>query len=182
MKEASLSFIRLISMLMIISCHIFQFYGFEIAFWLNIGVQIFFLLSGYLYGNKQITSAKNFYKKQYTKIIIPYLLLCLFILVYQSIVNPTYLSDTSSFIIFGRLIGFQDWLRPFPNIFHTWFVSIILLCYLLVPVLNAFKRKINTKEFAIGGIAIILILQLFVSYNVININPTYILLFVAGYF
>jgi len=40
--------IRMIALLMIISCHIFQWLGYEAAFWINLGVQIFFFISGFL--------------------------------------------------------------------------------------------------------------------------------------
>lgn len=47
-KNINISVIRLISLLMIITCHIFQGLDNELAFWFNLGVQIFFFISGYL--------------------------------------------------------------------------------------------------------------------------------------
>lgn len=80
MRQGNLSCIRLIATIMIISCHILQGLDLEAAFWVNLGVQIFFILSGYLYSRKKITNVKDFYYKQYIKIIAPYLLLCIFVL------------------------------------------------------------------------------------------------------
>ena len=52
-KELSVSMIRLLAMLSIIACHFCQYYNSEWAWWLNVGVQVFFIISsGYLYGNK----------------------------------------------------------------------------------------------------------------------------------
>ena len=48
-----LNLIRIISMIMIVICHYLQFYDNYMAYWFNVGVQIFFLLSGVLYGCKE---------------------------------------------------------------------------------------------------------------------------------
>lgn len=48
--DYSISFIRLISFLLIITCHIQQYLNIVLAWWFNVGVQIFLCISGYLYG------------------------------------------------------------------------------------------------------------------------------------
>lgn len=53
-KDLKISVIRLIAVLMIISCHILQGLKYEAAYWVNLGVQVFFFISGYLYGKKEI--------------------------------------------------------------------------------------------------------------------------------
>lgn len=44
-RRADISWIRFIAMLCIVSCHILQGLEKEAAFWLNVGVQIFFVVS-----------------------------------------------------------------------------------------------------------------------------------------
>ena len=61
-RDYSISFVRYISMLFVIICHIFQYFGNELAWWLNVGVQIFLFISGYLYANKKTNDKKEFYK------------------------------------------------------------------------------------------------------------------------
>ena len=58
-KDAAISLIRLLSLLAIIICHILQGLNLEAAFWLNIGVQVFLFMSGYLYGQKKY---RQYYK------------------------------------------------------------------------------------------------------------------------
>ena len=67
--DVSISIIRLISLILIISCHILQGLKLDSAYWVNVGVQMFFFLSGYLYGQKDITNIKEFYKKRFKRII-----------------------------------------------------------------------------------------------------------------
>ena len=46
----SISALRLASMVAIVACHICQANGLAAAWWLNAGVQVFLVISGYLYG------------------------------------------------------------------------------------------------------------------------------------
>ena len=55
-KNASISLIRMVAMSFIIICHIFQTYGNELAWWFNVGVQIFLIISGYLYCSKDYSA------------------------------------------------------------------------------------------------------------------------------
>lgn len=71
-KDCVLSAIRLISLIFIIVCHIMQYYGFVLAGWFNVGVQMFFFLSGYLHGTKDINNELLFYKKKLLKILPSY--------------------------------------------------------------------------------------------------------------
>ena len=79
-QSISLSVIRVLSMCLIVACHITQKYDMPIAFLLNIGVQIFFFTSGFLYGKLEITSIKDFIKKRFTKVYIPYFLVILLLI------------------------------------------------------------------------------------------------------
>ena len=79
-KNYSISLLRLIAMLFIVLCHFFQYYDVELAWWFNVGVQMFFCISGFLYANKKIDSAIDFITRNLQKILIPYF--CFF--------NPNY--------------------------------------------------------------------------------------------
>lgn len=51
-RNEAISFIRLLSLLMIIICHIMQFFNIELAWWFNFGVQIFLCISGFFMGRR----------------------------------------------------------------------------------------------------------------------------------
>ena len=51
----NISLLRLIATLSILICHIFQFYNNFLAWWLNVGVVVFLIISGYLYGLREYT-------------------------------------------------------------------------------------------------------------------------------
>ena len=182
MKQANLSCVRLIATLMIISCHILQGLDLEAAFWVNVGVQIFFVLSGYLYSKKEITDIKQFYKKQYRKIIAPYIILVIILFTTLTILKLPMIDN--KFTLLGIFLGFQNWTGTSAILSHTWFISYILLCYLITPILKKIKIFNNTENYLktiLGFIVLALVLQLFISYRVINIIGSYILLYIAGY-
>ena len=94
-RQTSISAIRFIAMLMIILCHFLQYYANELAWWFNVGVQIFFVLSGFLYGNKAIDSPIPFFAKQFKKILLPYYLFLIPVIVIYVIFAPEYISISS---------------------------------------------------------------------------------------
>ena len=71
-ESHGLVIIRVFAMLSIVVCHLFQSYNLGLAGLFNIGVQVFFVLSGYLYGTKMILDWKNWAKKRIHKIYLPY--------------------------------------------------------------------------------------------------------------
>lgn len=140
-KNASISLIRMVAMLFIIICHIFQTYGNELAWWFNVGVQIFLIISGYLYYSKDYDaeSPLNILKKQFKKILIPYYFWIIIVILIYTFFSPTSLSIFSvinSFFCSGTLVG-QG---------HLWFIPYILFCYIITPYLYWIKNKIRDKN------------------------------------
>ena len=70
-ESYSISTIRAISVLMIFFCHILQGIDSIMAWWLNVGVQIFLFMSGFLISSKEINNFYKFIKERLKKILIP---------------------------------------------------------------------------------------------------------------
>ena len=77
-KDYSISLIRLISIIFIILCHFFQYFDHFLAWHFNIGVQLFLIISGFLWGYERY---KNFdiarWWKSTKKIMFDYILVCI---------------------------------------------------------------------------------------------------------
>lgn len=71
-QSTAISYLRVLALIMIVSCHFLQKLDNKWAWVLNIGVQIFFLISGYLYGFKQIDNWILWLIKRIRKVYIPY--------------------------------------------------------------------------------------------------------------
>ena len=138
-KNYSISLLRLIAMLFIILCHFLQYYGIELAWWFNVGVQMFFCISGFLYANKKIDSAVDFIGGNLQKILIPYF--CFLI--------PTialYFAFASDAITMHSVVSALVPKGVIKGIEHLWFIPYILLCYLITPYLYALAEKMRKTK------------------------------------
>ncbi len=157
-------------MLFIISCHIFQFYNNELAWWFNVGVQIFLIVSGYLYAKKEVKSKKEFYSKQFQKIIIPYYIYISTIIIIYFLIKNNFISIE---IIFKSLLFIDE----IKGLEHLWFIRYILLCYLLIPV----YQNIIVGKNSIFKIIILLFVNELIGLITNNFfNGTWLNCFVVG--
>lgn len=136
--DLRISFIRFLAMNLIIICHIMQYNQCELAWWFNVGVQIFLFMSGYLYSKKNIKSPLKFYKKNISKIMIPYYVTIVPIIIIYIFVMKESFSLIYYFKIFLTL-GFL------PGGDHLWFIQYILFCYLITPIYKKIDNCGNTK-------------------------------------
>lgn len=123
----------------IIACHFCQYYDSEWAWWLNVGVQVFFIISGFLYGTKTIVEPISWLRKQFKKILVPYYIFLLFAIIGYTIVAPEQIglkNVTAAILTVGQIKGIS----------HLWFVSNILFCYLITPYLAALRDYLNNKS------------------------------------
>lgn len=178
-RFASISMVRFIAMLMIIVCHLFQFYDNEICRWLNVGVQIFFVISGFLYGAKEIENPIGFLFKTFRKILVPYWVFLVLAVSLYLIFCPSEVSLTSvlkAIVCAGTL----------PGLGHLWFVGYILFCYFLTPYLYWIRKKISPASSVLTVLCIYFSLLLLIQIVGIAFNsyflPDRISCFVVGFF
>lgn len=178
-KDISVSVIRLFAMLMIIGCHILQGLNNKWAFWVNVGVQIFFFISGFLYGKKDIDNIKTFYVGRLKKILLPYVTLLTIVLIIEKIFLKSHYSLT---LLVGSYLGFGGFNGNSPILSHTWFLSYILFCYLLTPIFQKILSNDNFKKDSFYFIFLIIFLQLLQEFHVLEINVSWINNYLIGYF
>lgn len=134
-QSNAISYLRALSLIMIVSCHICQVYGNHWAWVLNFGVQIFFVISGYLYGSRYVSNWKSWAVGRIRKVYLPFL-------VYLVIVLPFYfIYHRESISIFSPIIYFFDiqgmyWGGVILGLNHLWFLTDIGICYAITPFLQ----------------------------------------------
>lgn len=79
-ESRAIKYIRVGSMLAIVICHILQSYTNRWAFVFNIGVQVFLVLSGYLYGKKIVTNWKQWALGRVKRVYVPMFLFLIIVL------------------------------------------------------------------------------------------------------
>lgn len=176
-KSPAISAIRFLAMLSIIACHFCQYFDNEWAWWLNVGVQIFFILSGYLYGNKEISEPIGWLKRQFLKILIPYYIFLIPTIFIYNIVSPESLNMVS-------LVGSLFAVGTIKGIGHLWFVSSILFCYLVTPYLVSIRNYILYKSLVKQFILLLflLVIILVVGAFTKSFYPGNISCYIVGFF
>lgn len=150
----SISLLRMLAMLSIVACHILQYYGNFLAWWFNVGVNIFFIISGYLYGLRKykFTNAKEcfcftgkFYRKEFIKLLVPYYLMLFAVIPFYFLLKANSLAQLANLIVFQKseVTGFG----------HIWFFHYILVCYFFIP----FWYFIPEKKCKTGILAVLFI-------------------------
>lgn len=142
-KESTvLSCVRIAAVIMIVLCHYFQAYDIKWAYVLNVGVQLFIILSGFLYGHKVICSWKEWWTKRLIKLYPP-------VFVFLTLVTPLYLTlKPDSFNVWGMICNYTN-IQGIPfavggkflvgGTRHLWFLTAIAMAYCITPILQKLK-------------------------------------------
>lgn len=177
----SLMGVRVVATIFILLCHLVQHSTNSLLVFtgqfFNVGVSIFFFLSGFLYGNKDISDTKKWFLKRFVKIMIPFyvLMLFLFIVNYQRF-------EISTFIIY--FLNFQGLINKnyVLGSAHLWFLSYLMICYLLIPFMNKLRKKEERTLVYLLAIVFIFQIILFILGSNYSSFVVYILLFIFGYY
>ncbi|MDE5886420.1 MAG: acyltransferase family protein [Muribaculaceae bacterium] len=168
-ESNSLNIIRWLSAVAIVLCHFLQAYGIIWAWILNVGVQVFFFLSGFLYGKKRITNIKKFYWGRFRKLYIPYFLWVSTVILLLLIFFPSSLS-------FNGILKQLTMIGALPGLNHLWFMRVIFLCYLILPFFDNCLSKNKMISLCVFAIISVTILVFFFSSSFL-----WILLYFIGY-
>lgn len=175
-RSSSISLIRLIALVFIINCHKMQWLNLELAWWFNVGVQIFLCISGYLYGQKDVGELTSFYSRRFKKILIPYFI----VFISYGLLQFFFAKDVfvASSFLKGLLVN-----ASLKGAGHLWFVATILMCYVLTPLLEAYRNRYvkNRKSWIVLTLLAVEITVVFFGLFDKFFNPVWISFYVIGY-
>lgn len=174
-ESIAISFIRVLAMTLIIACHFAQAYGYDIAFLLNVGVQLFFLTSGFLYGKIEIANSWEFYKKRLTKVYVPYIIFVFVVLLMQELLGTWQFNLRDVAIYALNLQGFLS--TSVDGLNHLWFLSVLMVCYLVTPLL---KQLFKSYPWWLLTIVVAASIVEFVFVKKMYHTCAWIVLYVAG--
>ncbi len=149
-------YVRALATVFILLCHLTQFSVLEpvqlSAQFFNVGVELFILISGFLYGRRKIGEAPwSWFGRKMKKIVVPVGILLVFIILVH--------------ILKGQLISFWGCVATAVNLQgillqtvqgmgHLWYLSAAMLCWLLTPWFQELAEKTERKQLLLGfGIA-----------------------------
>ena len=134
-KLPFIDWLRFCSMISIILCHMVQIPISKVAFTaqvFNLGVQVFFLVSGFSLGLQgEITDVKKWCKHRFKKIFVPY---TLFVVVLFSVYcfNSYCFEQITPQLLIATILGMQGFTNGLLGATHTWFITSILIFYILL--------------------------------------------------
>lgn len=163
-RNISVQLIRIVAMFMIILDHLLSLMNFPLKSIIvqvtNSGVLIFLFLSGYLFGKKKIDNLAKWYIRRIIRICIPMWIFMIvdFIIEY---VMWGYFEVKNIFVYLFNLQGIFG-----GNIAGAslWFLTLIMLCYLLTPFLQWIKNNNPNKSVGILVLTLAVILQIILAY------------------
>ena len=184
-KNYSISLLRGVSTLCIIITHMLGYYNNYMTYWFNIAMLVFLFISGFLYGKKDIKSPWKWIKKQFIKIAKVYYPYLIIVIIITYVLKPEILSLKQ---IFTSVFMIQAFTNGVPNIEHLWFLTYIIMCYIITPLLLQpicckFKKTSISKYISLFIIYIITMQIITIPLIfVLKFKTAWIVCYSAGYF
>lgn len=146
-RRYDLDFIRAISCILVLIYHLSGYWydGHGIWSWCNIGVQVFFFLSGYLAAIRKSDYNFKWVLRKLKRVLIPYWVYLTFIIPVIFLLDSSKISIWKVLVTISGFIGLF-WDYKIEPIGVLWFVSYILICYMLTPFINWYYEKVRKKS------------------------------------
>lgn len=190
-RNPAISLCRIFSMVLIILCHIVHLYPFIpgsgiLGEVLNVGVYTFLAISGYLYGQKNVDRFGSWLARRAVKVMLPSSILSVAVFLGMALVHRRF--DPVSFLVYvSNLQGIAFFLpakwtffRQVSPIVPLWFVTVIMLCYCLIPLFQKLRKLLPAFPVCLAIFAVLTFVCYAVGY-VTGVQLFYFLTFFIGY-
>jgi peptidoglycan/LPS O-acetylase OafA/YrhL len=188
-RNESIAIIRILATLFIVVCHLGTYYqSSAITQFFNVGVPIFFLISGYLYGQRTISKWRHWYIKRWCILMIPCYIWFIILAIFALTAFFVFPSVQYYFLLLCNLQGI-DFLcshikiASYPGLGQLWFMTALMLCYFILPVLQRTRGTIEVLK-PLSKLWIVLVLFMITSLISLffGVHLSCILIFSVGYF
>ena len=181
------SLLRVVAMMMIVLCHIAYYVDTSwMAQFLNVGVYVFLLISGWLYSTKVIQNGKTWIIQRWEKLCIPVLIWIAMVIIYSAVVEHETPFASDVLLHLFNLQGASWVFTWFPAVridgilagcINLWFVTVMMMCYGLVLLVKRNERAIKVRP-----VMSVLAIAAFIAFAQLGINLAYFICFFIGYF
>ena len=184
------TWLRVAGMVSILLCHYVQQSQNAIlnisAQFFNIGVELFIILSGFLFGIRGgVTDTKAWYKKRLKRIFVPYEICVALLFVIHAGCDLNLLDMDWVWLA----LGLQGSVVGVLGAEQTWFITPLLLCYAITPLLDRYITLQRTKMqitilviAAVGTKLLWAIPESPVCGTLLSLVSVYVIAFVVGRF
>ena len=153
----------------------------------NCGVDLFLFISGYLYGGKVIKYFRKWYCKRVITVAIPAIIISVVVIIVLFLVGErisigsiiAYCTDLEGFL-FIKGDAVPALFEEIPSLGPLWFTTVIMICYLFVPLIQFLSSKARKPMFSMVIVFILgSVVYVFASKY---ISLFYFVIFTMGYF
>lgn len=145
-ESGIISVIRVLAMFAIVICHLLPVTS-PFRQILVLGVCIFFIISGFIYGQKDIKDTRKWLKNRFVRILVP--VYSFYVIVFVILLLLGRLGELDFVAVLMQLLNLQGFVdrAGIGNVYtgHLWYISFILVCYVLTPVLQNLRGRISHK-------------------------------------
>lgn len=187
LDKRSITYLRVFAMILILCCHLAIIFDNKViqlaGQFFNIGVYLFLVISGYLYGKKDISKNTTYSKwiiSRGKRILIP-LYVFMIILLFIYLILGLKIKPFNWIIYIFNLQGLEIYVYGAE---HLWYLTIAMVCYFITPILDKYKNKFNKKNIVIL-FSILTVIQLIMSYFIYQQFGRYLILvelYIIAYF
>lgn len=142
------TWLRAAGMISILLCHFVQqsqnpYLNMSAQFF-NIGVELFIILSGFLFGIRGggVTDAKAWYRKRLKRIFVPYEIFIVVLFAIHAVCGRNLLDMDWVWLA----LGLQGTVVGVLGAEQTWFITPLLLSYAITPLLDRYITHQRTKQ------------------------------------
>ena len=163
-RDPAITTLRMLAMIGIVLTHLAQYYELgDIKHVLRLGTPLFFLMSGFLYGQKQINQWGKFYYRRWKTLMIPVYIWIVIVGILSAILFSTHYSAWQYITHIFNLAGLQNVtfmsngpayelftmggnLKSMSGMGHLWFMTFLMVCLFLVPLLQFVRNKFSQSR------------------------------------
>lgn len=185
-KRTDLIYYRVIATVFIFLCHIFGNSDIPLlqmsSQFFNVGVSMFIVLSGYLYGVTAVRKpVEKWYLKRWFRIAAPEYLFAAILFALHLILSKPIKAWNWIALLFN-LQGLEIYVNGAE---HLWYLTVILFCYLITPLLDRLFDKENRSDLKILTVIVSILIGSIVCAYLIHkhtaIYLLYILLYISAF-
>lgn len=188
-KNHAISLIRFVAMVFILCCHSFEWIGYTlgesnglgtIGNYCAVGVQIFLIISGYLYGCRKdmfrMQTRLEFILNRIKKVLLVYYVYTIVVII------PVYCLLSPDSINLHSILKLVTCSGTIEGVHHLWFIPYILFAYILTPLLFDYKQYVQKKRCSVTKIlSAMLGLMLFLEVFGRSYNSYFIIAWINSY-
>lgn len=187
LDKKSITYLRVLATISILCCHLVVTFNSKLlemsAQFFNVGVYLFLIISGYLYGEKDISKNTTYTKwliSRGKRILIP-LYVFMIILFFIYITLGLKIEPLNWIVYIFNLQGLEIYVHGAE---HLWYLTVAMICYFITPILDRNKYKLN-KHKLFAFFVVYSAIQLITSYFIYEQFGRYLILiglYIVSYF